>query len=64
MFDFIKTMIDPSYKRIRLLPNGLPEDYRTGLRPGAPDGNDPLNPVRIYTDGVFDMLHHGHARQF
>jgi len=27
-----------------------------------PDGNDPLNPVRIYTDGVFDCFHFGHAR--
>lgn len=27
-----------------------------------PNGEDPLNPVRIYTDGVFDCFHFGHAR--
>jgi choline-phosphate cytidylyltransferase len=27
-----------------------------------PDGNDPSNPVRIYTDGVFDCFHYGHAK--
>ena len=50
---------DPNF-----LPNGLPRDYLTAQRPGAPDGSDPCNPVRIYTDGVFDMLHYGHARVF
>jgi len=28
----------------------------------CPDGNDPNNPVRIYTDGIFDCFHFGHAR--
>lgn len=27
-----------------------------------PDGNDPNNPVRIYTDGIFDCFHYGHAK--
>lgn len=27
-----------------------------------PDGKDPSFPVRIYTDGVFDCFHFGHAR--
>lgn len=27
-----------------------------------PNGEDPKNPVVIYTDGVFDMFHYGHAR--
>ena len=29
-----------------------------------PKGEDPNNPVRIYTDGVFDMFHFGHAQVF
>jgi choline-phosphate cytidylyltransferase len=27
-----------------------------------PDGLDPSNPVRIFTDGVFDCFHYGHAK--
>ena len=27
-----------------------------------PDGEDPKNPVRIYTDGVFDCFHFAHAK--
>src|SRR4051794_28462410 len=27
-----------------------------------PDGKDPNNPVVIFTDGIFDCFHFGHAR--
>lgn len=47
---------------VEYLPNGLPKNYNTMVRPGVPDGNDPNNPVVVYADGVFDMYHIGHAK--
>lgn len=34
------------------------------LNPNYPDGSDPKNPIKIYSDGVFDCMHIGHARLF
>ena len=48
-------------EEIEYLPNGLPKNYNTMVRPGVPDGSDPENPVIVYADGVFDMYHVGHA---
>ncbi|KAL8437963.1 hypothetical protein ACSSS7_000533 [Eimeria intestinalis] len=39
------------------------EEAQNGAPPELPEGDDPNKPVRIYTDGVYDLLHLGHMRQ-
>ena len=38
--------------------------YYFKANPNYPDGTDLNNPIKIYTDGVFDCFHYGHARLF
>ena len=52
---------DGAPEEVEYLANGLPKNYNSMVRPGVPDGSDPSNPVRVYADGVFDMLHLGHC---
>lgn len=42
----------------------MDKDYYFKLNEKFPDGTDPKNPIRIFTDGVFDCLHIGHCRLF
>lgn len=42
----------------------MDKSYNFKLNPNYPDGTDAKNPIKIYSDGVFDCFHYGHARLF
>ena len=35
---------------------------KTTISKMSKEGQDPQHPVHIYTDGVFDCFHYGHAK--